>query len=162
MRPASRAYVGPLFACLVLAGCGTLQAYRARTALLGATEPDIVSCMGVPAEKQYLGRDQAVLQWDYAQTGTDLDFEFGLYSLRLGRPGLCHAAIRFDHGLVRAVHFTGAAITPTDPDSICGRLVHDCLYHRERTALPADFESLAVLDGRPSPHEVAVSPPSER
>ncbi len=146
------------FLCLALAGCGTLQAYRARTALLGATEPDIVSCMGVPAEKQYLGPGQSVLQWDYAQTGTDVDLEFGLYSLRLGRPGLCHAAIRFDRGVVRAVHFTGAAITPTDPDSICGRLVHDCLYHRELTALPADFDPQAVLEGRPTPHAAAPEP----
>ena len=67
-----------VFLCLALAGCGTLQAYRARTALLGATEPDIVSCMGVPAEKQYLGPEQSVLQWDYAQTGTDVGLEFGL------------------------------------------------------------------------------------
>ena len=147
MRPA---LLGRALApALLLAGCGSLQAFQARTALVGATETDIVSCMGVPAAKQYLSRDQSVLQWDYAQTGTDLDLEFGIYSLKLGRPGICHAAIRFDRGVVRAVHFAGASITPTDPDSICGRLVHDCLYHRETTALPADFDQQAVLDGKP-------------
>jgi hypothetical protein len=136
---------------IVLGGCGTMQAYRARSALLGASEPDIIACMGVPAEKQYLSRDQSVMQWDYAQSGTDIDIEFGIYSLKLGRPGICHAAIRFDRGQVRSVHYAGVDVGPTNPDSICGRLVKECLDHREQTMLPPDFDSLAVLDGKPNP-----------
>lgn len=134
---------------LLLGSCGTLQAYRARTRLVGATEPDIISCMGVPTERQFIDIDQSVMQWDYVQSGTDLDLEFGLYELKLGRPGICHAAIRFDRGYVRAVHFTGVDVSPTNPDSICGRLVKDCLDHRETTPLPADFSNVAVLTGAP-------------
>ena len=129
----------------LLGGCGTLEAYRARTALVGATEPDLISCMGVPAEHQFVSADQSVLQWDYVQTGTDVDVAFGIYELKLGRPGICHAVIRFDKGYARSVHFTGSDVGPTDPDSICGRLVADCLHHREHTALPPDFSNAALL-----------------
>lgn len=138
-----------LAALLALGGCGTMQAYRARHALVGATEPDIIACMGVPAEKQLISSEQSVLQWDYVQSGTDLDLELGIYSLKLGRPGICHAAIRFDRGYVRSVHFTAVDVSPTNPDSICGRLVNDCLEHRESTALPADFSNLAILTNAP-------------
>ena len=134
---------------LGLDACGTLQAYQARTRLIGATEPDIIACMGVPAAKQYISHDQAVMQWDYAQSGTDIDVEFGIYAFKLGQPGLCHAAIRFDRGHVKSVHYAGADVTPTNPDSICGRLVKDCLDHRENTELPADFSNLAILAGGP-------------
>lgn len=134
-------------ALLLLGGCGTLQAYRARSQLLGATEPDIISCMGVPAERQFISIDQSVLQWDYVQTGTDIDLEFGIYELKLGRPGICHAAIRFDRGYVRAVHFTGVDVSPSNPDSICGRIVKDCLDHRETTPLPADFSNISIMTG---------------
>ena len=132
---------------LFLDGCGTLEAYRARSQLVGAAEPDIIACMGVPAEKQYISAQQSVMQWDYAQTGTDLDVAFGIYELKLGRLGICHAAIRFDHGRVESVHYAGVDVTPTDPDSICGRLVHDCLHHRENTELPRDFSNVSVLTG---------------
>lgn len=151
MRHCPRRAPGPLAgALLLLSGCGTMQAWHARSVLPGATEPDIIACMGVPAEKQYLGRDQSLLQWDYTQSGTDVDLEFGIYSLKLGRPGLCHAAIRFDRGIATSVHFTGSEVTPSDPDSICGTLVHDCLYHRENTRLPADFDDLAVFNNKPA------------
>ena len=132
---------------VVLGGCGTLEAYRARSKLVGATEPDIIACMGVPAEKQYISAQQSVMQWDYAQTGTDVDVAFGIYELKLGRPGTCHAAIRFDRGWVESVHYAGVDVNPTDPDSICGRLVYDCLYHRENTPLPWDFSNVGVLTG---------------
>ncbi len=134
-----------LLAALALGGCGSLEAYHARTALVGATEPDLISCMGVPAERQFISVDQAVMQWDYVQTGTDVDVSFGIYELKLGRPGICHAVIRFDRGYAQAVHFTGSDVGPTDPDSICGRLVKDCLNHRERTALPSDFSNASLL-----------------
>ncbi len=132
---------------LLLGGCGTLEAYRARSELVGAAEPDIIACMGVPAEKQYISAQQSVMQWDYAQTGTDLDVAFGIYELKLGRPGICHTAIRFEHGRVRSVHYAGVDVSPTNPDSICGRLVHDCLHHRENTELPRDFSNVSVLTG---------------
>ena len=136
-----------LLLLLSLDGCGTLEAYRARSQLVGAAEPDIIACMGVPAEKQYISAQQSVMQWDYAQTGTDLDVAFGIYELKLGRPGICHTAIRFNHGRVESVHYAGVDVTPTDPDSICGRLVHDCLHHRENTELPRDFNNVSVLTG---------------
>ena len=129
----------------LLGGCGTLEAYRARTALVGATEPDLISCMGVPTERQFVSVDQSVLQWDYVQTGTDIDVAFGIYELKLGRPGICHAVIRFDRGYAESVHFTGSDVGPTDPDSICGRLVRDCLHHREHTTLPPGFSNAALL-----------------
>ncbi len=136
-------------ALLALGGCGTLEAYQARTKLVGAAEPDIIACMGVPAEKQYISAQQSVMQWDYVQTGTDIDVAFGIYELKLGRPGICHAAIRFDRGRVKSVHYTGIDVSPTDPDSICGRLIHDCLHHRENTPLPRDFSDTVLLTGPP-------------
>lgn len=129
-----------LLAGLLLAGCGTLDATRARYRLVGANEADIIACMGVPAERQALGPYQSVLQWDYAQSGDDVDLELGVYELKLGRPGICHAVIRFDGSLVQSVHFAGASITATNPDSICGRLVSDCLHHLDVTPLPSFFD----------------------
>ena len=136
-----------LLAVLLLAGCGSWDAYRARTRLIDAAEPDIIACMGVPAEKQFITADEHVLQWDYAQTGTDVDVAFGVYEAKLGRPGICHAAIRFVAGRVRTVNIIGTVITATDPDSVCGNLVHDCLWHRRDNPLPAGFTSTGILTG---------------
>jgi len=132
---------------LLLSGCGSWDAHHARTALIGANEPDVVACMGVPAAKQYLSSDDSVLQWDYTQTGTDVDLALGVYELKLGRPGVCHASIRFQRGRVQSVHFTGTIVTAADPDSVCGNLVHDCLWHREATPLAPDFLPNNVLAG---------------
>ena len=125
-----------------------MQAYRARHELIGANEPDIISCMGVPGEKQLLSMDQSVLQWDYAQSGADLDLALGLYELKLGRPGVCHAVIRFDGATVRSVHFTGTAINAADPDSICGNLVADCLHHRDTLPMPSFFDPAVIAAGK--------------
>jgi hypothetical protein len=139
--------ISALLVLLALAGCGSLDAHRARTRLIGATEPDVIACMGVPASKQFISTDQHVLQWDYAQTGDDVDLTLGIYAVKLGRPGICHASLRFSAGRVQSVHFTGTVITATDPDSVCGNLVHDCLWHRETTPLPPDFSSTGILAG---------------
>ncbi len=80
---------------------------------------------------QFISADEHVLQGDYAQIGTDVDIAFGLYEAKLGRPGICHAFIRFVGGRVRTVNYTGTVATATDPDSVCGNLVHDCLWHRQ-------------------------------
>ena len=119
----------------------------ARTRLVGVTEPDAIACMGPPDKAQFVSAGQAVMRWDYVQAGTDIDLEAGVYSLKLGRPGICHASIRFVDGRVRAVNFQDVDVGPTNPDSICGRIVHDCLFHRQDTPLPADFSSEAVLAG---------------
>ena len=119
----------PLLA-LMLSGCGTYQAYQARTFIPGHTEPDVLACMGPPDSKTPTGTPgESVLQWVYAQSGTDVEAELGVYSLKLGRPGVCHVAIRFDRGYASSVHYTDVDIGPTNPDSICGRLVKDCLSH---------------------------------
>ncbi len=133
---------------LALSGCATLEANRARTHLVGAAEPDIIACMGVPAERQLISRTQSVLQWDYAQAGDDVDLEAGIYEVKLGRPGICHAIIRISGGYVQSVHYTGEVVTATDPDSICNRLIHDCLWHREHTPLPAGFSQAEVAGGK--------------
>ena len=140
-------HAAALAALLVLAGCGSWDAHQARTRLIGAAEPDIIACMGAPAERQFISADEHVLQWDYAQTGTDVDIAFGLYEAKLGRPGICHASIRFVDGRVRTVNYAGTVVTATDPDSVCGNLVHDCLWHRQDNPLPPDFTSTGILAG---------------
>lgn len=137
-----------LAALALLCGCGTLDATRARSRLVGATEPNIIACMGVPAERQALGPYQSVLQWDYAQSGADLDLALGLYELKLGRPGVCHAVIRFDGATVRSVHFSGTEINAADPDSICGNLVADCLHHRDTLPIPSFFDPAVIAAGK--------------
>ncbi len=135
--------------CLLfcLSACGTFTAHEARTTLLGATEPDILSCMGPPDKTQYISPHQHVMGWVYTQTGSDFDAKFGLYSLTIGHPGMCRASIRMENGLVTGVHYQDSDITPTAPDSICGRLVQECVHHREHTPLPLNFDSDQLLLG---------------
>ncbi len=136
-----------LCSLLCLSACGTFTAHEARTKLIGATEPDILSCMGPPDKTQYISPHQHVMGWMYTQTGTDLDAKFGLYALTIGRPGICKASIRMESGFVTGVHYQDEDINPTDPDSVCGRIVQECVRHREHTALPADFDADRLLLG---------------
>lgn len=134
----------------VLCSCGTFQALHARSFIPGHTEPDVLACMGPPDSKTPTGSPgESVLQWSYNQAGTDFDAELGVYTLKLGRPGICHAAIRFDQGYATSLHFTDVDIGPTNPDSICGRMVADCLSHIDHTALPPGYDDAAVLTGAP-------------
>jgi hypothetical protein len=70
-------------------------------------------------------------------------------ALKLGRPGVCHLNVRVVDGRTAEVGFTGADISPTDPDSVYGRLVAECLHHRQMTPPPPDFALGAVVSGAP-------------
>jgi len=148
MMRTGRPALSLLAGCTLLSACGSLDAYKARTRLVGATEPDIVACMGAPASRVVLSHTDSVLQWDYAQTGTDVDVSLGIYALKLGRPGICHAIVRFRRGYVESVHYSGTVVTPMDPDSVCGNLVHDCVWHRDQTALPDGFDPSKLVIAR--------------
>jgi hypothetical protein len=134
---------------LALSGCGTYHAWQARTALVGATEPDVISCLGVPDSKQFLTANEHVMQWVYAQTGTDVDLDLGIYELKLGRPGVCHTIVRFDQGYAVSVHYADSDVGPDNPDDVCGRMVVGCLSRIDHTTLPADFSPMGVMTGAP-------------
>jgi hypothetical protein len=126
---------GILGLCLfVLAGCtqGDVEiARQARTTLVGMSQVDLESCLGLPDQKLTEGRTTLFMysansSHSLSLTIPVIDFVGASFS------GYCHATFRIEKDRVIAVHYSGDTDDPLGggQDAVCAPIVRSCYAER--------------------------------
>jgi hypothetical protein len=118
-----------ILALLALAGCSvgdSHTALRAQTALLGANEIALETCMGAPDQKNSFGTTD-ILTYEFTSTSsTGLSIPLiGGISDNYG--GDCRVIVRADAGRVVSIRYSGETNAFIAPDAYCAPMVRTCL-----------------------------------
>jgi hypothetical protein len=121
--------LSPLLLALVLAGCSvgdSRTALRAQTALLGANEIALETCMGAPDQKNSFGTTD-ILTYEFTSTSsTSLSIPL-IGGIGDSYGGDCRVIVRADAGRVVSIHYVGETNAFIAPDAYCAPIVRTCL-----------------------------------
>ena len=114
-------------ALIMLSSCSEI-ATHARTELIGMSRSDLISCAGVPDDREALP-DREILEWRQdQQVQGPLDIKGPLsLELSVGGHGTCHAVVTLRNGVVSGVGYTGPSGTLLGPYAACVPIVKGCL-----------------------------------
>jgi len=125
---------------MALTGCSvrdSLTAIRAEKGLIGLSEVDLESCMGVPNRRDIFNQTM-ILSYDGNSTssgGMSLTLPI-VGSINFSGGGYCHMNVRIDSDRVTEVHYLGETDAPMAPEAYCAPLVRSCM--KSLPAPPAD------------------------
>jgi hypothetical protein len=131
----------------LLASCATIDAHEARHGLLGMSQRDVLSCIGIPEEKTRLDAHDAVLEYTYSDHDELLSLELlAIGTLSLGPRGQCNVMLRMHDGAVAAVHFSDSTTSEAGALGACGPVVHEALRQCPRSPAAAHDDPMALFD----------------
>jgi hypothetical protein len=104
------------------------MAHQAQSSLLGFSERDLETCLGVPNRKDSFGQT-TILSYDGTSTSTGginviLPVVGGGVSVSGG--GYCHLEARLDNDRVTSIRYAGEKDATLAPDAYCAPLVRGC------------------------------------
>ena len=109
-------------------GCGyenTLKAEQAKTSLVGMSELELESCVGLPDKEATKGKTTLLVY--NAPNATTLNLSVPIVNgVGLSLAGYCRATFRLENGQVTSVTYNGDADPLEGEDSACGALVRAC------------------------------------
>jgi hypothetical protein len=116
---------------LLLAGCAVHDshiAHEAETRLIGMSEVDLESCLGVPDQHMTFGTTD-VLTYYATSTSTD-SYSFPVIGgFSFGNGGYCHATFQLKDGHVTQILYSGEKNATLAPDAYCAPIMRTCLQH---------------------------------
>jgi hypothetical protein len=118
-------------ASLLLAGCSIHDsriADRAQTRLIGMSEVDLESCLGVPDQHASFGSTDILTYYASSTSSTSMTvpivggpgFSFG---------GYCHATFQLKDHHVTQILYSGEKNATLAPDAYCAPILRTCLAH---------------------------------
>ncbi len=128
-----------VFACrllpvLLLGACAVQDsrlAERAQTRLIGLSEVDLESCLGVPDQHASFGGTDVLTY--YATSSSSTSYAVPIVGgLGLSNGGYCHATFRVDDGRVSRLLYSGEKNATLAPSSYCAPIVRTCLAWLDR------------------------------
>ena len=131
---------------LLLSACASIDAHEARRGLLGMSQRDVLSCIGIPDEKTRLNAEDAILEYNFADHDDIFSLDvltFGTMSL--GARGECNVMLRMHGGQVEAVHFSDATTSEEGSLGACGPVVHEALRHCPRSPAAHGDDPMALF-----------------
>jgi hypothetical protein len=131
---------------LLVAACSlrdSRMAHQAQSGLLGFSERDLETCLGVPNRKDSFG-ETTILSYDGTSTSTGgvnvtLPVVGGGVSVSGG--GYCHLEARLDNDRVTSIRYAGEKDATLAPDAYCAALVRGCFAHPPERASAAEKPS---------------------
>lgn len=109
-------------------GCGyenTFKAEQARTSLVGMSELELESCVGLPDKEATKGKTTLLVY--NAPNATTINLSVPIVSgLGVSMAGYCRATFRLENGQVTSVAYNGDSDPLEGEDSACGPLVRAC------------------------------------
>jgi hypothetical protein len=109
-------------------GCGyqnTFKAEQARTSLVGMSELELESCVGLPDKEATKGKTTLLVY--NAPNATTINLSVPIVSgLGVSMAGYCRATFRLENGQVTSVAYNGDSDPLEGEDSACGALVRAC------------------------------------
>ena len=141
---------------LPLLGACALQdsrvAERAQDKLLGLSEVDLESCVGVPDQHASFAGTDVLTYYATSSSSTSYSVPF-VGGLALSNGGYCHATFRIDDGRVTRLLYSGEKNATLAPSSYCAPIVRTCLAWLARH--PA--ASVATGDARYRPGTAPIA-----
>jgi hypothetical protein len=125
----SRVYLAIALALAISSsGCGyenTLKAEQARTSLVGMSELELESCVGLPDKEATKGKTTLLVY--NAPNATTLNLSVPIVNgVGVSMAGYCRATFRLENGAVTSVTYNGDSDPLEGEDSACGALVRAC------------------------------------
>jgi hypothetical protein len=119
---------------IALCGCSvedSRTAQRAESGLVGLSQPDLETCLGVPNRIQTFQPRTTILSYDGTSTSSGgLSVTLPVVGgLSFSGGGYCHLVARLDDGKVTAIHYTGETNATFGSEAYCAPLVRSCLEH---------------------------------
>jgi hypothetical protein len=109
-------------------GCcyeNTFKAEQARTSLVGMSELELESCVGLPDKEATKGKTTLLVY--NAPNATTINLSVPIVSgLGVSMAGYCRATFRLENGQVTSVAYNGDSDPLEGEDSACGALVRAC------------------------------------
>jgi hypothetical protein len=130
-------------------------ARQAQSSLLGFSERDLETCLGVPNRKDRLDQT-TILSYDGTSTNSG-GFSVTLPvvgGLSFSGGGYCHVTVRLDNDRVTSVRYSGETSSTAAPDAYCAPVVRGC-FSRSPQRPPA---APAAKSDPVTPEKSASSP----
>ncbi len=120
--------------CSLLAACAVKDsriAHDAQSRLVGLSEVDLESCIGVPDEQKSFGTTDVLTY--YATSTSSVSYSLPIVGgLGFGNGAYCHATFRVDNGRVTRVLYSGEKNATLAPDAYCAPISRTCLTFLNR------------------------------
>ncbi len=122
-------HLAPALLCLSATACA-IQDHRiadqARRSLLGLSEVELQSCLGVPDQHASFGATDILTY--YATSSSSMSYSLPIVGgLGFSNGGYCHATFRLDGGRVSRILYSGEKNATLAPDAYCAPIVRSCL-----------------------------------
>lgn len=126
-------------AAFLLASCSvgdSKVAARAQTQLIGLSEVDLQSCLGVPDQHSSFGSTNILTY--YATSTSNSSFSIPVVGgVGFGNGGYCHATFQLVDGHVKQILYSGETNAAFAPNAYCAPILRTCLHHLAQMPAPA-------------------------
>ena len=150
----------------LLAACAVQDSHLAESAqkkLIGLSEVDLESCLGVPDQHASFGSTDVLTYYATSSSSTSYSAPI-VGGLGLSNGGYCHATFRVDDGRVSRLLYSGEKNATLSPSSYCAPIVRTCLawldLHPVQAGVPGTLSYRAGSTGNASQGVVAPGAPS--
>jgi hypothetical protein len=124
---------------LLLGACAVEDshvAHMAQTRLIGMSQVDLESCLGVPDQHATFG-DVDVLTY-YTSSSSSTNYSIPVVGgLGFSNGGNCHATFDLKDGHVTQILYSGEKNAFVAPDAFCAPILRTCLDHLDQQATAA-------------------------
>jgi hypothetical protein len=113
-------------------GCAyenTLMAARAKTSLVGLSELELETCLGLPDKEATKGKTTLLCYNATSARTVNLSIPI-VNGIGVSLAAYCRAIFRLENGRVAGVTYTGDGDPLEGPNSACGALMRACLSRR--------------------------------
>lgn len=138
----------PCVALLLLCACAVTDSHIARDAqsrLMGMSEVDLESCLGVPDQHSSFGNTD-VLTYYATSTSNDSYSIPIIGGMSFANGGYCHATFQLKDGHVTQILYSGEKNATGAPDAYCAPILRTCMAHLRQSA--AASSPAAALPGK--------------
>jgi hypothetical protein len=121
---------------LLLTACAVQDsriAHDAQTRLLGMSEVDLESCLGVPDQHNTFGTTD-ILTYYATSTSSDSYSLPVIGGMAFTNGAYCHATFQLKNGHVTQILYSGEKNATMAPDAYCAPIVRTCLAHLHATS----------------------------
>jgi hypothetical protein len=104
------------------------EAHKAKNAMVGLSDYNLESCVGVPDQRAQVGNAEILTYYDTTtNNGVNLTLPIVGGGVSLTGSGYCHATFTLIDGRVTRVQYTGDNSQFLAPHSICAPIVDACI-----------------------------------
>ncbi len=134
----------PLVSCLLAGACAVNDyriADRAKVSLIGLSELELESCLGVPDQHASFGTSDVLTY--YATSSSSMSYSLPIVGgLGFSNGGYCHATFRIDDGRVSRIMYSGEKNATLAPNAYCAPILRSCMdwlstHPEARSAAPS-------------------------